>query len=91
MLAVDGTEVVNGEFRLSFFRNLSHLVALGVLKGLDQLVNNIDEDDLVSRLVKELGNETATDVATTEVNCFLICGWCHFDVSVCEGVCGLLS
>ena len=71
MLTVDGTEVVDREFGLAFRANLCHLVARGLLEGLDQRVNNIDEDDLVSRLVQELGDETTADVATAKVDCLL--------------------
>ena len=36
MLAVDGTEVVDGEFGLAVGSNLSDLILRGLLKGLDQ-------------------------------------------------------
>ena len=53
---------------LGTIADLEHLVAGLRLERADQLLVDVGEDDLVSALVQELGDEAASDVACAEVH-----------------------
>jgi uncharacterized membrane protein len=65
VLAVDGTVVLDGELLLAIITNLSDCVGGSLLQAVNQRINDIEEDDLVARVVQELSNEATADVSTT--------------------------
>ena len=83
VLGVDSTVVVDGELALAVVTNLGDSVCFGLLEGLDDAVHDVDEDDLVARVVKELGDEATADVTTAKVYCLLLVGHDVWLVGVC--------
>jgi hypothetical protein len=40
----------------------------GVLESIGEILDDVDEDDLVTRVVKKFGNEATANVAASKVN-----------------------
>jgi hypothetical protein len=57
VLGVDGTIVLDGFGLGTLSTDLGDLVLRGVIDLVDKIIDDIDEDDIVTRLVEELGNE----------------------------------
>lgn len=57
VLGIDGAVVVDGEDALTVLTNLDDLVGRLFLEGINDVVQNIDEDDFISGVVEELGDE----------------------------------
>lgn len=70
-LGVDGTVVGDGLRDLTLLADFGNLVGRGVVKGRDDIVHDVDEDNLVRSFMEKPSDETTADVTTTELDGFL--------------------
>jgi hypothetical protein len=68
LLGVDATVVVDDVLNFTVRTDLGDGVVGGVLEGIGKILDDVNEDDLVTRVVKELGNEATANVAASKVN-----------------------
>lgn len=79
-LGIDGTVVGDGLGFFTLLADFGDLVGVGFLEGGDDVVRHIDEDDLVTGLVEELGHEATANVTTAELDGLLshcVRRWCQ--------------
>lgn len=67
-LGVDGTVVGDGLGVLTLLTNLRDLVGGRVLKRVDDIVHDINDDNLITSIVEESSHEATADVTTTKLD-----------------------
>jgi len=83
-LGVDGAVICDDAFCGTLGSDLNDLVRRSGVNLVDQGVGNVSEDDFVSGVVKEAGDESTSDIASTKVDS-LLAGDSHDGRSAGEG------